>query len=224
MVPVLEKSGESIEDLNDFISGLNDTTLSELTQGLQQLKANGLDIKRAIEFGVEYLVSQRGYRTFSDVSEELIKLKEARVTRGDLREVSLMDFSYRCRKMAKDFGDVTLELLSRGRVVDWTQSLNGSGRNNENYRRICVEVFNYAMNEGYVKFSPLSELRGQRKKALTGSLSESANIGALTINEAKRLPKFAMELNEFDLLGYVILTLFCGVRSEEAKRAGRADC
>ena len=80
------------------------------------------------------------------------------------------------------------------------------------------------MNEGYVKFSPLRELRGQRKKAIAGSLSESANIGVLTINEAKRLPKFAMELNEFDFLGYVILTLFCGVRSEEAKRAGRADC
>lgn len=219
LVPVLEKSGESIDDLKDFILKLERVglSLSELSEGLQQLKANELGLKRAVEFGVEHLVSEKEDRTFSDVSEELISLKEERVSKGDLRPVSLEDFSYRARKMSKEFGEVTLELLSRNRVIDWIKGLGRSGRTNENYRRVCVEVFNYAMNEGYVKFSPLAELRGQRKKALTGSLMNSGNIEVLKVDEAKRILKSAMELSELGLLGYVILTLFCGVRAEEAK-------
>ena len=220
LVPVLEKSGESIDDLKHFLSKLESIglSLSELSEGLQQLKANELSLKRVVGFGVEHLVSEREDRTFSDVSEELIGLKKKRASMGDLRPVSLEDFSYRVRKMSKEFGSVSLELLSRNRVIEWIQSLGRSGRTNENYRRVCVEVFNYAIDEGYVKFSPLNELRGQKKKALTGSLADSGSIEVLSVNEARRILESAMELSELDLLGYVILTLFCGVRAEEAKR------
>jgi|TARA_B110000037_G_scaffold115537_1_gene132723 integrase len=220
LVPVLEKSGESIDDLKGFILKLEKVglSLSELSEELQRLEANELGLKRAVEFGVEHLVGEKEDRTFFDVSEELISLKEDRVSMGDLRPVSLEDFSYRARKMSKEFGEVTLELLSRNRVIDWIQSLGRSGRTNENYRRVCVEIFNYAMDEGYVKFSPLNELRGQKKKALTGSLTDSGSVEVLTIDEARRILKSALELRELGLLGYVILTLFCGVRAEEAKR------
>ena len=220
LVPVLEKSGGSIDDLRDFILKLERVglSLSELSGVLQRLKANELGLKRAVEFGVEHLVGEREDRTFFDVSEEFINLKEDRVSMGDLRTVILEGFSYRAPKMSKEFGEVTLELLSRNRVIDWIQSLGRSGRTNENYRRVCVEILNYAMDEGYVKFSPLNELRGQKKKALIGSLTVSDSVEVLAVDEARRILKSALKLRESVLLAYVILTLFCGVRAEEAKR------
>jgi|GEM_PF-4310884 len=50
LVPVLEKSGESIDDLKHFLSKLESIGLSfsELTEGLQQLKANELSLKRLL--------------------------------------------------------------------------------------------------------------------------------------------------------------------------------
>jgi hypothetical protein len=55
LVPVLVRSGESIDDLKDFVLKLERAglSLSELSEGLQMLKASELGLKRTVEFGVE---------------------------------------------------------------------------------------------------------------------------------------------------------------------------
>ncbi len=102
--------------------------------------------------------------------------------------------------------------------MDWIKGLGVSGRSNQNFLDACIEVFNYAIDEEYVKFSPLSGFKGQKRKALVGSGDNDPNIEILSLAETERLLESALGLQEIGFLGYIVLTLFCGVRAEEAKR------
>lgn len=217
-VPELEKSGQSFDELKEFLKRLNsdDVKLPDLAKGLSRLSRKGLDFDRSIKFCETHLMAEGGDITFDEVVEEMIDLKRERVRQGSLRPVSLDTFAQQTRRMANAFGHSKLELVSRVDIMNWIKGLGLSGRSNQNYLDACIEVFNYAIDEGYVKFSPLSGFKGQKRKALIGS--KDPDIKILTIEEVEKLLGVALELSEIGFLGYLVLTLFCGVRTEEAKR------
>jgi hypothetical protein len=117
----------------------------------------------------------------------MIALKKERVVNGSLRPVSLDTFTQQTRRMAKVFGEVKLELVSRAVIIERVKGLGVSGRSNQNYLDACIEVFNYAIDEEYIKFSPLSGLKGQKRKALIGSGEKGKYITILSIDEVGRL-------------------------------------
>ena len=219
LVPELEESGQSLDELKEFLKCLDGdgVKLSDLARGVSRLSAKGLVFERSITFCETHLMAEGGDITFAEVVEKMIVLKKERVEKGSLRPVSLDTFVYLTRRMASGFGEIKMELVSRKVVLDWIDGLKVSGRSNQNFLDTCIEVFNHAIEEGYVKFSPLSGFKGQKRKALTGS-SEQAPIEVLSMSEANKLLEKTLELRELGFLGYVVLTLFCGVRAEEAKR------
>ncbi len=225
LVPELEKSGQSLDELKEFIKNLEseDAKLSDVAKGFSRLRAAGLDFDRSIRFCETHLIPAGGDITFSKVVEEMINLKKERVLNGSLRPVSLDTFTQQTRRMAKAFGELKLEFVSRAVIMDWIKGLGVSGRSNQNYLDACIEVFNYAIDEDYIKFSPFSGFKGQKRKALIGSGEKGKNITILSIDEVERLLGVARELNEIGFLGYLIITLFCGVRAEEAKRLDWKD-
>lgn len=218
-VPELEKSGQSLDELKKFLKNLEseDAKLSDIAKGLSRLRAAGLDFDRSVRFCETHLMPTGADITFSKVVEEMINLKKERVVNGSLRPVSLDTFTQQTRRMTKAFGELKIERVSRAVIMDWIKGLGVSGRSNQNYLDACIEVLNYAIDENYIKFSPLSGFKGQKRKALIGSGEKGKNITILSIDEVGRLLGAARELNEIGFLGYLIITLFCGVRAEEAK-------
>lgn len=156
LVPELEKSGQSLDELKEFIKNLDseDAKLSDVAKGLSHLRAAGLDFERSIRFCETHLMPAGGDIAFSKVVEEMINLKKERVLNGSLRPVSLDTFTQQTRRMAKAFGELKLELVSRAVIMNWIKGLGVSGRSNQNYLDACIEVFNYAIDEEYIKFSP----------------------------------------------------------------------
>ncbi|MBC2606078.1 tyrosine-type recombinase/integrase [Pelagicoccus albus] len=223
LVPVLEESGQTLEGLRQLLKVAKGSTakFSEVASGLDKLQERGLEFVDVVPFALAHLSPVHMHRSLSFVVEEMIALKESRPNEGKLADPSLEDFVYRARRMARELGeDMDIALVSRDNIFNWIKGLGLSARSNENYVRIAVSVFNHALIEGYVKHSPTHGLIGERRKALVGTKEGKGKgkVGILQVEQAQHLLEIARKEKQLGLLGFVTLSLFCGIRSEEAKQ------
>ncbi len=106
LVPELEKSSQSLDELKGFLKRLDsdDVRLSDLGKGLSRSRTKGLDLERSVKFCETHLMPDGGEITFAKVVEEMISLKKERVENGLLRPVSLETFAYQTRRMQDPSG------------------------------------------------------------------------------------------------------------------------
>jgi len=125
---------------------------------------------------------------------------------------------YKGRKFAGAVGDRLAHEVTGEEVKAWLNGLKRGPRTNRNYFSIIREVFRHAVQRKYAVSSPLDELTDIDRKELFGSGNEGTEPRILTVEEAKRLLNAALANPDLDLLGAVVLGLFCGLRTEEIKR------
>ncbi|MDE0769532.1 MAG: hypothetical protein OSB19_14215, partial [Opitutaceae bacterium] len=108
-------------------------------------------------------------------------------------------------------------------ITDWLLGLELEPRTTKNYLSIISEVLKYAYQKQYIAESPLERLTDSDRKELIGNGGSKSQPGILTPKESARLLEGALAHPELDLLGPVVLGLFCGIRIEELKRLDWAN-
>ena len=192
-----------------------DTVAKNYVSMMSQLSPLGITPENAINFAVERLLPQGGDRTFQEVAEELVAIKE----QYNLRERSIRDFRSRSRKIAVFFGPAPIKEITASQLKDWLMSLELSHRSKKNYMMVIGEILKFAVQKKYAMENPLNTLTKQEKRAIQGrDVDNFREPNILTINEARRLIDTAYKHPELELLAAVTLGLFCGIRTEEIKR------
>jgi len=182
------------------------------------LREAGVSLTEAVQFALQRMRPKRLKKTVSEVVEELVASKAQRFERGDLRELSYRDFMYKGRKFAGAVGERLVHEVTGEEVKAWLNGLKRGPRTNRNYFSIIREVFRHAVQRKYAVSSPLDDLTDVDRKELFGSANEGTEPRILTVEEAERLLNAALVNPDLDLLGAVVLGLFCGLRTEEIKR------
>ncbi len=195
----------------------------EFAKWIPKLKASGISLEEAAQFAIERLRPVGGERNVREVVDELISSKEIRFKRGDLRERSLKDFRSRASKLAYVFEDVPIKAVSLSDLTDWLKGLGLKPRSTKNYLSITGEILRYACQKQYVKESPLDRLTDVERKELIGRDESDNQPSILTIEETRRLLDGAFRHSDLELLGPVVLGLFCGIRIEELKKLEWTD-
>jgi len=190
----------------------------EFTQWMPKLRESGITIAEAASFAIKRLRPEGGERSVTQAVEELVASKRLRYERGDLRERSYKDFANRASKFGSAFEDLPIKELTLDSITDWLLGLELGPRTIKNYLSIISEVLKYAYQKQYIAESPLERLTDSDRKELIGYSDSSAQPNVLSIEEAKKLLNAALAHPKLDLLGPIILGLFCGVRIEELKR------
>ena len=206
----------------DFFKA-SDAERREFAKWMPELRKSGITLEEAAQFAIERLRPEGGERTVSAVAAELIASKELRFNRGDLRERSFKDFRNRASKFAESFEGKLIKDLSLSDITDWLKGLELKPRTTKNYLSIIGEVLRFACQKQFVKESPLDRLTDSERKELVGSDEATKQPSVLTIEQSRRLLEGALAHPELDLLGAVILGLFCGIRVEELKRLDWAN-
>jgi integrase len=201
----------------DFFS-LSDEERREVAVTLPLLRKHGITLGEAARFAVKHLRPEGRTTTVAEVVAELSNSKEQRYLRGDLRERSYRDFRLRSGRFANSFQDRVAADISGSEIKSWVESLKLGVRSNQNYLAVIGEVFKLATQRRYVAFSPLDELTDIDRKELCGRQGNGSEPSILTPSEAERLLLAALSHPELELLGAVVLALFCGLRTEEIKR------
>jgi integrase len=200
-----------------------DDERKEFSTGIPKLRENGITLTEAIEFAIKRLRPKGGERSVSGAVDELVASKKLRLERGDLRERSYKDFKNRASKFSTAFDGLPIKELALDSITDWLLGLELEPRTTKNYLSIISEVLKYAYQKQYIAESPLERLTDSDRKELIGNSNSESQPSILSLEESKRLLESALAHSELDLLGPVVLGLFCGIRIEELKRLNWAN-
>lgn len=198
---------------------LSEQERNEVIDWMPKLRKAGITLPQAAEFALNHLVGVNNAVTLSQFVDDFLEGKKQRLERGDIRPLTYTNFRTRSAKFVDQFGERPLVEIGASDIKDWLVNLKRGPRTTKNYMSVVAEIFNEAISAGYLARSPLARISKHERKVLCGqSGGMEKEPSVLTVAEAKRLLAAAHEHQELNLLPFVVLGLFCGLRSEEIKR------
>src|SRR2546423_713649 len=114
----------------------------------------------------------------------------------------------RLNRFADDFNGQLVATITTARLDEWLRGLNASPVTRNNYRRLLIVAFNYAVQHGYTTHNPAENTSKAKEK--------SGAPGILTVNETAQL----LEVAAPDVLPFVAVGAFAGLRRAELERLG----
>jgi len=127
----------------DFFRASN-SEKRQFVECLPQLRESGIELREAVEFAIKHLKPVGGVKTVGEVVDELLKSKQMRFSRGDLRKTSIDDFRIRARRFSDAFEGVSIIELHVEQIKEWLIGLERGPRTTRNYLAFVTEILNHA--------------------------------------------------------------------------------
>ena len=204
-------------DQERFGSLANSLTTDErldAANALEALENSGVSLVECAEFYLKYNRPVSGDITLRDLTEKFIEARKAGlgVKRGrPLRQRSLDDLRSRLGKFNLTFGSRLMKDVSTGEIESWLHRDEWSQQTRQNYFRILHTFFEFATTKGYRADNPM--------KTISKPCPDDLTPEVLSLVQCEKLLEAALDTEEeFGLLGYVVLGMYCGIRSAELER------
>jgi integrase len=182
--------------------------LREMAQDCaERLSAFGKTLQDATNFFVAHLKASQKSCTAVDLVRELLAAKKA----DGASKRYLSDLRSRLARFAAAFNGQTVATITAAQIDDWLRGLNLSPISRNNYRRVLIVMFNYAIQRGYGTSNP-AETTAKAKV-----IGEAPGI--LTVVQTARL----LEAASSELLPYLSIGAFAGLRRAELERLDWSD-
>jgi len=193
---------------NQGISGfkLSRDQQVDAEKALKVVEHLGVTLTEAVNFYSEYHQLRGAEMSFGDlVDDHKAKLDADRAKGEGVADRTLSDYKSRHQRLRDEFEH--LKLITFDHIKHWepvSGKLGKSSRRYENHLRI---LFNYAVERGYLKSSPM-----------IGNLSDAPTLkkpAILREEQWRQLLLTAIQTDkELDLLSFVVLILYMGLRPE----------
>ena len=193
---------------NEGIKGFSLTRDEQIDaeKALKLAKPIDVSLTDAVKFYVEHHQLKGAEMTFANLVDDYrSKLDDDRAKGEGVADRTYSDYKSRHNRLKSEFTNITLISFSyNDHWLSLSRQLGTASRRYENHLRI---LFNHAVEKEYIKSSPM---KGKLSKA--PSLKKPA---ILKEGEWRQLLLTAIETEEeLGLLGFVILTLYMGLRPE----------
>jgi integrase len=212
---------ETKEAANKFVAFKNDelkrngvehaefpTSLRVMAQNaVEKLKPFGKTIADAVTHYVAHLKATERSCNAEQLAKELLAAKKA----DGIGERHLQDIRSRLGVFAEKFDGQAIATITSAQIDDWLRSLPVAPTTRNHYRTVVGLAFNYAIGRRYAVENPAEQT--------TKVKEPHREIGILTITQATRL----LGSTAPDLLPYVAIALFAGLRPSEIERLDWSD-
>jgi integrase len=179
------------------------TSLRVMAQNaVEQLKPFGKSITDAVAHYVKYLEASAKSCTAVQLVKEIIDAKKA----DGLSERHVNDLRSRLNIFADKFDGKPVATITNPEIEDWLRSLKVSPVTRNNFRKVTVLAFNFAVRRGYATDNPAAQTDKAREP--------KTKPGILTVDEARAL----LENASPEILPYIAIGLFAGLRRAEIER------
>jgi integrase len=170
---------------------------------LAEAKLN-VSLTELAEFYLKYARPAAGDITVTDLISKYVEAKE----RQHLRPRSLADLNYRLGMFERTFGPKLAKELRTEDVETWLfADKSWSNQTRRNFRTVLHGFFRYGLTQKYVAENPIG--------AVTNPVIDDREPQILTVRQASALLHGALAKPDLELLPYVALGLFCGIRTSE---------
>ncbi len=158
----------------------------------------GKNIADAISFYLPHLKAMNKTCSVKELSEEIARTKRA----DGAKERYLSDISSRLGQFADAFNGTSVATITATAIDEWLRSLKVGPVTRNNFRRVLIVAFNFAIARGYCTTNPASETaEAKETKLAAGILTVQQSADLLSHCDPKILPAVA-------------LGLFAGIRPE----------
>jgi integrase len=162
----------------------------------------GATIETAVAHYVGYLEASAKSCTAEQLVKELVAAKEN--DGASVRHVG--DLRVRLDKFAKKFDGKKVATITSAEIDDWLRSLPVSPVTRNNFRRLVVLMFNFAIGRGYTTSNPAEKTAKAREP--------KQKPGILAVEQASALLGNASP----EIVPYIAIGLFAGLRRAEIER------
>ena len=162
----------------------------------------GKTILDAANFILPHLQAMNRTCTFKALTDELLSIKK----RDGASERYLGDLRSRLGQFAASFENKSVSGFTATEVDEWLRSLEISPTTRNNFRRVLIVAFNFAVSRGYCLANPAA--KSAKAKEIEGT------VGILTVGQTARL----LEAAPNDLLPFLTVGAFAGLRRAELER------
>lgn len=200
-----------IEQENQGRAGLSfsERQRAEYLECAEKLQPFGGTIRDAVNFYLPHLQANNRTCTAAELVDELLKVKEA----DGASERYLSDLRSRLTQFADVFDGKPIAQITSLQIDEWLRSLSDkdtgkrlSPVTRNNFRRVLIVAFNFAVARGYSLTNPAAQ--SAKAKEI------GAVVGILTVDETARLLENAAP----ELVPYVAIGAFAGLRRAELER------
>jgi integrase len=169
---------------------------------VEQLKPFGKSITDAVQHYVAYLKAAEKSCTASQLVNEILAAKKA----DGLSVRHLADLRARLSKFAEKFDGKPVATITPREIDDWLRSLPVSPVTRNNFRKVTVLAYSFAVKRGYATSNPaLATEKAREPKTKPGILTVE-QVTALLVNAQP------------EILPYIAIGLFAGLRRAEIER------
>lgn len=120
---------------------LSDTARHHAQQALELLSPYGKSILEASQFYVAHLEQTAKSCTIEELVENFLMDKQA----DQVSERHLKDLEDRLKRFARAFQGKLVNLIETEEISDWIRGLGLAPQTQRNYRRVLLNLFNYAI-------------------------------------------------------------------------------
>ena len=173
----------------------------------ETLSAYGKTIADATNFFVDHLKASERSITAAALVEQLVAAKKA----DGASKRHLDDLRSRLNIFAEAFDGQMIATITTAEIDNWLRSLKVSPVTRNHYRRLIVLMFNHAIVGKYATDNPAT-------KTAKSKVADK-QPGILTVHQSARL----LEVATPQLLAYVAIGLFAGLRRAELERLDWSD-
>lgn len=181
----------------------------EAAKAAEKLTPFNATITEAVDYYVDHVLAFHNTPTVNAVIAEIV---EAKRTNGR-REKTIVSFRTRCERFAKTFGERRLSSVTPEEICTWLTDETAHGStlgavSRVNYLVAIGNLFSYGVKRGYCDRNPA--------KLVDRPSRESGEIKFLTVEQVLAL---LIHAEKYDLVPYVVLGVFAGLRPEKELRA-----
>ncbi len=168
-----------------------------------KLKPHGVSLLEAANYYLKHVVAFREAPTVEVIIKKLLAETEA----AGRREKTLVDLQYRLGRFARSFAGRKLADITLPELQEWLADPSLSARSRINFSVKVSQLYRYAIRHAWTETNLVERI--------TRPDPEDGEPGILTVDQCASLLEQA---EKFDLLPYVALGLFAGLRSAELMR------
>jgi integrase len=176
-------------------------------EAMEALQPFNKTIRDATQHYVAYLNATARSCSAEQLVNEMLKAKKA----DGLSKRHLEDLESRLSFFSAKFDGEPVAAITVAEIDDWLRELSLAPSTRNHYRSVVIGAYNFAIKRGYAVENPAA--------ATTKVKEPAGNIGTLTITQTARL----LESIDAELLPYVAIGAFAGLRSSEIHRLDWSD-
>ena len=200
---------------------------ARMVEAARKLADVGATVEQAVEFYMKHAVTVTEQITVEDLVARGLAAKDDEAKRGVIRPEYVGTLRVVWNAFRAGNESLALSDVTKKTVETWLKGAGWSGKTQRNYLGDLSNLFRWAAREGLASFNPCEKVRvvaAANETAITSLAPEQVRtLLALAMSEGASDGERCGGARFSELLGYLVLAVFCGVRPRELERAALTD-